>query len=229
MEKPPLKLANDKGDQQRALQKREERIRRSSADERESYAPGLFLDEEDDDTTPQERRDNHRDWYTMRYGDLHQHISDEITRQELFVEGGYVVKHRGRTYDRDYQNVTNGRTPSPETHATAEDPSPTPDVDVNEVTLGAHGDKPLEVRSGVVVPAGFYIVIDGAAGDRYEAAQGFQGWYGFYGAEHYMREGSIARSFPWVPGEDMPIDRAHSMENDLRRQSHSRSSHRPAR
>ena len=50
----------------------------------------------------------------------------------------------------DYQNVTNRRTPSPETHANAEDPPPTPDVDVNEVTLGAHGDKPLEVRSGVL-------------------------------------------------------------------------------
>jgi hypothetical protein len=34
----------------------------------------------------------------MRWGDLQQHISDEITRQE-FVEGGYVVKHRGRAYD----------------------------------------------------------------------------------------------------------------------------------
>jgi hypothetical protein len=92
----------------------------------------------------------------MRYGDLHQHISDKITRQE-FVEGGYVVKHRGRTYDEDYQNVTNRRTPSPETHANVEDPPPTPDVDVNDVTLGAYGDKPLEVRPGMVVPAGFYI------------------------------------------------------------------------
>jgi hypothetical protein len=124
MEKPPLKLANDKGDPQRALQKREERIRRSSADERDSYAPGLFTDEEDDDTTY-----NHREWYTMRWGDLQQqhHISDEITRQE-FVEGGYVVKYRGRMYDRDFQNVTNRRTPSPETHATAEDPPSTPDT-----------------------------------------------------------------------------------------------------
>jgi hypothetical protein len=37
-EKPSLELANDKEDQQRALQsKREERMRRSSADERDSY------------------------------------------------------------------------------------------------------------------------------------------------------------------------------------------------
>jgi hypothetical protein len=95
--------------------------------------------------------------------------------------------HRGRTYDRDFQNVTNRRTPSPETRATAEDPPPTPDLDVNEVTLGAYGDKPIEVRSGVVVQAGFYIIIDGAPGDRYEAARTFQEWYGCYGAEHHMR------------------------------------------
>jgi hypothetical protein len=121
----------------------------------------------------------------------------------------------------DYQNVMNRRTPSPETHANAEGPPPTPDGDVNEVTLGAHGDRPLEVRSGVVAPAGYYVVIDGAAGDKYEAAQGFQGWYGSYGAEHHMRGGSIARSFQWVPGEAMPIGRAHAMEGDLRLQSQS--------
>jgi hypothetical protein len=213
-------LANDKEDQQRALQKREEHMRRSSADERDSYASGQFTDEEDDDTTPLERRLNHREWYTTRWGDLKKHLSDETTRQE-FVEGEYVVKHRGRTYDRDFQSVTNRCTPSPETRAAAEDPSPTPDVDVNEVTLGAYGDKPLEVRPGVVVPAGYYIVIDGASGDRYEAAQAYQEWYGFYGAEHHMQVGSIARPFPWIPGEDQPVDRAHSMEKDLRRQSES--------
>jgi hypothetical protein len=121
-----------------------------------------------------------------------------------------------------FQNVTNRRTPSPEAHATAEDPPSTPDVDVNEVTLGAHGDKPLAVRpGGGGAGAGFYIITDGATGDRYEAPQGFQGWYGFYGAGHHMRVGSIARSFPWAPGEDMPIGRAHSMEKDLRRQSES--------
>ena len=135
----------------------------------------------------------------------------------------------GRMTGTSTMYVTNRRTPSPETHASAEDSPPTPDKGVRGVTLGIYGDGPLEVWPGGVAPAGYYIVIDGAAGDKYEAAQSFQEWYGFYGAEHYMREGSIARSFPWVPGEDMPIDRAHSMENDLRRQSHSRSSHRPAR
>ena len=88
-----------KEDQQRALQRREDRMRRSSADDRDEYAPGQFTDEEYDDTTPLERRSNQRMWYILRWGDLAEHISDEITRQE-FVEGGYVVKHRGRTYDR---------------------------------------------------------------------------------------------------------------------------------
>ena len=56
------------------------------------------------------------------------------------------------------------------------------------------------------------IVIDGAAGDEYEAAQGFPRWYGPDGAEHYMRADSIARSFQWVPVGAMQIDRANAME-----------------
>jgi hypothetical protein len=82
-EKPPLELANNKEDQQRALQRREDRMRRSSssADDRDEYAPGQFTDEEDDDTTPLERRSNQRMWYTLRWGDPAEHISDEITRQ----------------------------------------------------------------------------------------------------------------------------------------------------
>ena len=59
-----------------------------------------------------------------------------------------------------------------------EDPSPTSDVDTVEVTLGAYGDRPLEVRSGVMVaPSPHYVIIDGGDGhcqpsyDRYEAAQ----------------------------------------------------------
>ena len=75
-------------------------MRRSSAGDRDEYAPGQFTDEEDDDTTPQDRRSDQRTWYTRRWGDLEEHISDLITREE-FVESGYVVKHRGRTYDRD--------------------------------------------------------------------------------------------------------------------------------
>jgi hypothetical protein len=86
----------------------------------------------------------------------------------------------------------NRRTPSPcGTHASAESSPPTPDKGVRGVTLGIYGDGPLEVRSGVVAPAGYYIVIDRAAGDQYEAAQGFLTWYGPYGAEHYMWAGSI--------------------------------------
>jgi hypothetical protein len=57
---------------------------------------------------------------------------------------------------------------------------------------------------------------------RYEAALTFQGWYGFYGAEHHMRVGSIARSFSWIPGEDVPLHRAERMKDDLRLQSESR-------
>jgi hypothetical protein len=35
-----------------------------------------------------------------------------------------------------------------------------------------------------------------------------------------MREGSIARSFQWIPGEATPADRAEApMERDLRSQS----------
>ena len=73
-----------------------------------------------------------------------------------------------------------------------------------------------------MAPAGCYIIIDGMSSDRYEAAQTFQEWYGFYGAEHHMRVGSIARSFPWIPGEDMPLHRAGRIEDDLRLQSESR-------
>ena len=115
-------------------------------------------------------------------------------------------------------HVTNRRTPSPETHANA-DPPPTPDKGIRGVTLEIYGDGPLEVWPGVVAPAGYYIVIDGAAGDQYEAAQGFPTWYGPYGAEHYMRAGSTARSFQWIPGEETPIHRADAMERALRRRS----------
>ena len=57
-EQPPLKLANDKWSQQRAQERREERLRHSNNehlghDEHESYA----FDEEGDDTiTPQQRK-----------------------------------------------------------------------------------------------------------------------------------------------------------------------------
>ena len=156
---------------------------------------------------------------TRRWGDLEDHISDDVTREE-FVASGYVMQHRGRAHDRDSPHVTNRRTPSP--GATAEDPPSTPDVDADEVTLGTHGDKPLEVRSGVVAAAGHYIIIDGMSDGRYEAARIFQEWYGSNGAEQQMRAGSIARSFPWVPGEDMPMHRAQRMEGELRRQSESR-------
>ena len=80
-------LANYKEDQQRALQQREDRMR--SAGDRDEYAPGQFTNEEDEDTTPQDRRSDQREWYTQRWGDLKEHISDELTR-EVFVTSGYT-------------------------------------------------------------------------------------------------------------------------------------------
>jgi hypothetical protein len=97
--------------------------------------------------------------------------------------------------DGDPQHVTNRRTPSPGATARVppdrteprleagptEGPLPTSDVDAVEVTLGAYGDRPLEVRAGVVTPSPHYIVIDGGDGycqpsyDRYEAAQAASG------------------------------------------------------
>ena len=97
-------------------------------------------------------------------------------------------------------------------------------MDVDEVTLGAYGDRPIEARSGVVAPSPYYVIIDGGdrhcqpAYDRYEAGGAFQEWYGAYGAEHHMRAGSIARCFPQIPGAAHPADRARRMVEDLRRQ-----------
>ena len=135
--------------------------------------------------------------------DLKDHI-DMYMALEEFIEQAYVVQHRGRTYDKDSQSAMNRRTPSPERRATAEDPPSAPNEDFDEVTLGAYGNKALKTRSGVVAQYGYYIIIDGGdsycqqSDDRYEAAQAFQEWYGFYGAEHHMRADSIARSFPWI-------------------------------
>jgi hypothetical protein len=136
-------VTNFKQDLKQALQQREARLRQSSANDRDEQCTAG----EDEDTTPWGRKSDERTWSThsQRWGDLDDHISDFITRDEL-VESGYVVKHRGRTYDRDPHHVTNrrtpspetGRTPSPETRAAAEDPSPTPEVDADEVTLGAY-------------------------------------------------------------------------------------------
>jgi hypothetical protein len=80
----------------------------------------------------------------------------------------------------------NRRTSSPEIvsrRATAEDPPSASNEYFDEVTLGAYGDKALEIWSGVVVQSGHYIIIDGGdrycqrSGDRYEAARVFQEWY----------------------------------------------------
>jgi hypothetical protein len=67
-----------------------------------------------------------------------------------------------------------------------------------------------------------YVVIDGAAGDQYEAAQGFPTWYGPYGAEHYMR--AVARLLDHSSGSlakrcRYTIHRADAMERALRRRS----------
>ena len=165
-------MVNRRLSRQRALQQREDR--RRSANERDAYAPDQFSDEEDEYTTPLSRRSDQHEWHTQRWGYLRDHIGEEWSREE-FVESGYVAAHRGRTYDRDTNHVTNRRTPSPDAHTTIEDPPP-PDV---TVTLGAYGDEPLKVRTGVVAPAGCYIVIDGMSSGRYEAALTFQEWYGF--------------------------------------------------
>jgi hypothetical protein len=137
-----LVLANYKEDQQRALQQREDRMRRSSADDRDKYASGLFTDEEDDDTTPQDRREDQRTWYTQRWGDLEEHISDDITR-EGFVASGYVVKHRPRQGARQGLPACHEQAHTEPRNACdcRKDPPPTPDVDADEVTLGTHGDK----------------------------------------------------------------------------------------
>ena len=151
-------MVNRRLSRQRALQQRENR--RRSADERDAYAPDQFSDEEGEYTTPLSRRSDQHEWHTQRWGDLRDHIGEEWSREE-FVESGYVAAHRGRTYDRDTNHVTNRRTPSPDTitnrrtpspdaQTTMEDPPP-PDV---TVTLGAYGDEPLTVRAGTVAPAG---------------------------------------------------------------------------
>ena len=146
-------------------------MRRSSANDRDTYAPGSSTDEEDDDTTPQDRKYERRDWCTTRYGDLEDHVSDRWDR-EGFIRSGHVVHQRGRAHNGDSRHVTNRRTPSPGATARApldqteprlevelreadnvmaaearptEDPPPTSDVDADEVTLGAYGDRPLEV------------------------------------------------------------------------------------
>jgi hypothetical protein len=65
-------------------------------------------------------------------------------------------------------------------------------ADEVEVTLGAYGDGPLEVRAGVVQPAGQYVITDGGPYDgKYKAGQRFQEWHGKYGAEHHMRSCGI--------------------------------------
>jgi hypothetical protein len=101
-------------------------------------------------------------------------IIRDLTR-EVLVEEGFVVKYRARTYDNEYEAAVNMRTPSPEPPASANDTAPATSedasTDVDEITLGAFGDKPLEVRSGVVAPAGHFLIIDGASYDgEYEAA-----------------------------------------------------------
>ena len=91
---------------------------------------------------------------------------------EGFVESGYVAAHRGRTYERDMHHATNRRTPSPDTITNRRTPSPDAQTAAESpgmpVTLGAYGDKPLEMRAGSVAASGCYIVIDGVSGGRYE-------------------------------------------------------------
>jgi hypothetical protein len=80
------------------------------------------------------------------------------------------------TYDNEYETAVNMRTPSPEPPASANDTAPATGegaaTDVDEITPEASGDKPLGVRSGVVAPAGHFLITDGAPYDgEYVAAQ----------------------------------------------------------
>jgi hypothetical protein len=195
MEREPLKIANDKWSRRRALKYREQRLRCSN----DEHQPYEFPEEVDDgNPTPYERKGDCREWYVERYGDVRDAIQAHINR-EMLVEDGFVVKHRCRTYDNEHGTAVNMRTPSPEPPASANDAAPatgegaTTDVCIGEITLRASGDKPLEVRSGsgVVAPAGHFLVIDGAADDgQYEAAQHFPTWYGEDGAEHNISHAS---------------------------------------
>jgi hypothetical protein len=69
-ERPPFEVTNYKQDLKQALQQREARLRQSSANDRDEYAPGQFTDEEDEDTTPWGRKSDQRTWYTQRWGDV---------------------------------------------------------------------------------------------------------------------------------------------------------------
>jgi hypothetical protein len=213
---PALKIANDKWSRRRALKYREQRLRCSN-DEHQPYE--LPEEVDDDNPTPYERKEDCREWYVERHGDVRDTIQAHVNR-EMVVEDGFVVKHRCRTYENEHGTAVNMRTPSPEPPASTNDAAPAtgedPTTDVGEITLGAFGDKPLEVRSGVAAPAGHFLITDGAADDgEYEPAQHFPTWYGEDGAEHHMRADSIARSFQCIPGEATPWDRANAMAQGL--------------
>jgi hypothetical protein len=172
----PLKILSDKWSRQRALDYREQRLR--SNDEHQEELEEVDVDnpalhELEEVATPYDRKEECREWYVKRHREVRDIIRD-LTR-EVLVEEGFVVKHRARTYDNEYEAAVNMRTPSPEPPASANDTAPATSedasTDVDEITLGAFGDKPLEVRSGVVAPAGHFLIIDGASYDgEYEAA-----------------------------------------------------------
>jgi hypothetical protein len=126
------------------------------------------------------------------------------------------------TSDNGYETAEDIRAPSPEPPASANDTAPTSDEDATTdvVILGAFGDKPLEVQAEVVLPADYFIAIDGASCDgEYVAAQHFSTWYGEDGAENHVRADSITRSFQCRPGEVTPWDRVNEMAQSLQRQS----------
>ena len=163
------------------------------------------------------------EWSTQRWGDAQVHVGEDFSREE-FLEEGYVAESRGGAREGDAHHVMNMRTPSPGADASSRTPSPgaRPPVPDRGSILGAYRDTPVEWINRSVKPSGCYIVIDGVSGGRYEPAQTFQEWYGFYGAEHYIGVGTTARSFAWITGDDEPQHRAEDMRIALLRQSESR-------
>jgi hypothetical protein len=74
--------------------------------------------------------------YHTRWGPLKAHIDMYMTREE-FIHRAYVVQHQDKAYGNDPQSAMYRRTPSPERHATAEDPPPTPNENCDEVTTSS--------------------------------------------------------------------------------------------
>jgi hypothetical protein len=78
-EQPPLKLANNRWSQHRALEKREERLRHSNGEHPDEHESHAFDEEGDDTTTLQQRKSDHQEWHTERYEDRFEAIRADVT------------------------------------------------------------------------------------------------------------------------------------------------------